>query len=185
MTTRSLTKTILGPCLVLGGIGAAQAATPANPLLAPGNLPYDAPPFDRIHDADYAPAIEAAMREHQAEIERIADNPAAPDFDNTIVAMERSGATLTRVVQIFENITQSNTDPALDAAKDDIDPKLQAHEDSIHLNPQLFGRVRNVHAAADTLGLDSKSRYMLDEIYKELYMPVRRCRPPTRRGCAR
>jgi len=167
MTTRSLTKTILGPCLVLGGIGAAQAATPANPLLAPGNLPYDAPPFDRIHDADYAPAIEAAMREHQAEIERIADNPAAPDFDNTIVAMERSGATLTRVVQIFENITQSNTDPALDAAKDDIDPKLQAHEDSIHLNPQLFGRVRNVHAAADTLGLDSKSRYMLDEIYKE------------------
>lgn len=167
MTTRSLTKTILGPCLVLGGIGAAQAATPANPLLAPGNLPYDAPPFDRIHDADYAPAIEAAMREHQAEIERIADNPAAPDFDNTIVAMERSGATLTRVVQIFENITQSNTDPALDAAKDDIDPKLQAHEDSIHLNPQLFGRVRSVHAAADTLGLDSKSRYMLDEIYKE------------------
>ena len=167
MTARSLTKTILGPCLVLGGIGAAQAAAPANPLLAPGNLPYDAPPFDRIHDADYAPAIEAAMREHQAEIERIADNPAAPDFDNTIVAMERSGATLTRVVQIFENITQSNTDPALDAAKDDIDPKLQAHEDSIHLNPQLFGRVRSVHAAADTLGLDSKSRYMLDEIYKE------------------
>ena len=167
MTARSLTKTILGPCLVLGGIGAAQAAAPANPLLAPGNLPYDAPPFDRIHDADYAPAIEAAMREHQAEIERIADNPAAPDFDNTIVAMERSGATLTRVVQIFENITQSNTDPALDAAKDDIDPKLQAHEDSIHLNPQLFGRVRSVHAAADMLGLDSKSRYMLDEIYKE------------------
>ncbi len=166
MTTRTLTKTLLAPALVLGGLGAAQAAFPENPLLAPSNLPYDAPPFDRIHDADYAPAIEAAMREHDAEIARIAGNPAAPDFDNTIVAMERSGATLTRVVQIFENITQSNTDDALDRTKDEIDPKLQAHQDGIHLNAQLFARVRAVHAAADTLKLDAKSRYLLDETFK-------------------
>ena len=165
MTTKTLARTLLAPALVLGGLNAAQAA-PGNPLLAPGNLPYDAPPFDRIHDADYAPAIDAAMREHTAEIERIAANPAAPDFENTIVAMERSGATLTRVVQIFENITQSNTDDALDRAKEDIDPKLQAHDDSIHLNPQLFARVRAVHAAA-TPNLDAKSRYLLDETYKE------------------
>ena len=167
MTTRTLAKTILAPCLVLGGLGTAQAAVPDNPLLAPSNLPYDAPPFDRIHDTDYAPAIEAAMSEHDAEITRIAADPAAPDFENTIVAMERSGATLTRVVQIFENITQSNTDDALDRTKDEIDPKLQAHEDSIHLNAQLFARVRSVHAAADTLKLDAKSRYLLDETYKE------------------
>ena len=164
MTTRTLA--LLAPALVLGGLAPAQAAAPDNPLLAPGNLPYDAPPFDRIHDADYAPAIEAAMREHDAEITRIAGDPAAPDFENTIVAMERSGATLTRVVQIFENITQSNTDDALDRTKDEIDPKLQAHEDSVHLNAQLFARVRAVHAAADTLKLDAKSRFLLDETYK-------------------
>ena len=167
MTTRTLAKTLLAPCLVLGGLGTSQAAVPDNPLLAPSNLPYDAPPFDRIHDADYAPAIEAAMREHDAEIAHIAGDQAAPDFENTIVAMERSGAMLTRVVQIFENITQSNTDDALDKTKDEIDPKLQAHEDSIHLNAQLFARVRAVHAAADTLKLDAKSRYLLDETYKE------------------
>ena len=167
MTTRSLTKTLLAPCLVVGGLGAAHADTPANPLLAPSNLPYDAPPFDRIHDSDYVPAIEAAMREHQAEIDRIATDLAAPTFENTIVAMERSGATLTRVVQIFENVTQSNTDPALDAAKDLIEPKLQAHDDSIHLNAQLFARVKAVHAGAEAQKLDTKSRYLLDETYKD------------------
>ena len=167
MIARTLTQTVLGPALVLGGLNTAQAAAPDNPLLAPSNLPYDAPPFDRIHDADYAPAIEAAMREHTAEIERIAANPAAPDFDNTIGALERSGATLTRVVQIFENITQSNTDDALDRTKEDVDPKLQAHGDSIHLNPLLFARVRAVHDSAEARTLDAKSRYLLDETYKD------------------
>ncbi len=167
MTARSLTKAMLAPALMLGGLNGAQAAPSDNPLLAPSNLPYDAPPFDRIHDADYAPAIEAAMREHMAEIERIAANPAAPDFDNTIVAMERSGATLTRVVQIFENVTQSNTDDALDRTKADIEPKLQAHDDSIHLNPQLFARVRAVHASSEAHTLDPKSRYLLNETFKD------------------
>lgn len=162
MKTRLLTATMLS-CLMWG----AAAAEPANPLLAPNALPYAAPPFDRIHDADYAPAIETAMREHQAEIDRIAGDTAAPDFDNTIVAMERSGAALARVARIFENLTQSNTDDALDKTKDDIDPKLQAHQDGIYLNARLFARVRAVRAAADTLKLDSKSRYLVDETYKD------------------
>ena len=145
MTARALTSSLLAPALVMGGLGTALADAPSNPLLAPSTLPYQAPPFDKIHDADYAPAIDAAMRAHDAEIAAIAGSRAAPDFDNTIVAMERSGALLTRVSQIFGNITQSNTDDALDKAKSEIDPKLQAHQDGIYLNPQLFARVRAVH----------------------------------------
>jgi peptidyl-dipeptidase Dcp len=159
----TIAKAILGPCLLLGALGAAQA----NPLLTPSGLPYDAPPFDRVTDADYAPAIEAAMRAHAAQIDRIAADTSPPSFDNTIVAMESSGATLTRVVQIFENITQSNTDPTLDAVKSDVDPKLQAHQDSITLNPRLFARIKAVYDARAKSSLDAKSLYLLEETYKD------------------
>ena len=151
---------------MLGAVHAAQAA-PANPLLAPSTLPYGAPPFDKISDADYAPAFTAALAEHQAEIDAIAANPAPANFDNTIVAMERSGATLARVAQIFGNLTQSNTDPALDRAKEDIDPLLQAHDDAIHLNARLFARVKAVFDQRATLKLDAKSSYLLEQTYKD------------------
>jgi len=171
MTPPNLAKMLLAPSLVLGGLVSSAALggpVPAqNPLLAPSDLPYGAPPFDRIKDADYAPAIEAAMREHEAEIDRIVGTAAPADFDNTIVALERSGALLSRVVQIFEGMTQSNTDPALDAIKRDINPKLQAHEDQINLNPRLFARVRAVYEARGTLKLDAKSRYLLEQIYAD------------------
>ncbi len=166
MTARVLTSSLLAPVLAFGGLSAALADTPANPLLTPSTLPYQAPPFDKIHDADYLPAIEAAMRAHDTEIAAIAGDRAAPDFDNTIVAMERSGALLTRVSQIFGNITQSNTDDALDRAKDEIDPKLQAHQDGIYLNPLLFARVKAVYEKRAGLGLDAKSLYLLEQTYK-------------------
>jgi peptidyl-dipeptidase Dcp len=159
-------KALLGPCLVLSGLTAAQAAPP-NPLLVPSGLPYDAPPFDRITDADYAPAIEAALREHEGQIDRIAADTSPPSFENTVVAMEASGATLARVVQIFENITQSNTDPTLDAVKDDIDPKLQDHQDSIYLNGRIFARLKSVYDGRENLHLDAKSRYLLEETLRD------------------
>jgi peptidyl-dipeptidase Dcp len=165
MTTRRLKTTLLAPCAVLGSLIAAQAGAADNPLLAPSTLPYNAPAFDRIHDADFAPAIEAAIAGHNQEIARIAGNPAPPDFDNTIVAMERAGVTLTRVTQVFENLAQSNTDPALDAARSAIDPKLQAHDDAVHLNAKLFARIKAIHAAPPA-GLDARSRFLLDETYK-------------------
>ena len=164
MSTRSL---MIAPALLLSGLGGAQAAPGENPLLAPSTLPYQAPPFDRIHDADYAPAIAAALHAHDAEIAAIAGSRDAASFDNTIVALERSGAMLTRVVQVFENITQSNTDAALDAAKQQIDPELQAHEDGIRLNPLLFARVKAVYDARASLGLDAKSGYLVEQTYKE------------------
>jgi peptidyl-dipeptidase Dcp len=146
---------------------AAAPALAANPLLGRSGLPYDAPPFDRITDADYAPAIDTAIAEHDGEIARIAGDPAPPTFENTIVALERSGATLTRVAQIFENLTQSNTDPALDAAKEVIDPKLQAHRDAIMLNAKLFSRVKAVYGTRDSLKLDGNSAFLLEQTYKQ------------------
>src|SRR6185295_594908 len=75
----------------------APRASTANPLLAPSPLPFHAPPFDKIHDADFAPAFEEGMRQQMAEVQKIANNPAAPTFANTLVALERSGQTLSRV----------------------------------------------------------------------------------------
>jgi len=138
-----------------------------NPLLAPPALPYGAPPFDRITDGDYAPALDAAMKAHSAEIQRIAASPMPPSFENTIVALEGSGALLSRVAAIFENITQSNTDAALDAIKDRYEPLLQAHQDSIYLNGRLFSRVKALYESRANLKLDAKSRYLLEQIYSD------------------
>jgi peptidyl-dipeptidase Dcp len=142
-------------------------AADMNPLLAANPLPYGAPPFDKIGNADYAPAIEAAMKDSEAEIGHIANNPLPPSFENTVVALERAGTRLTRVVQIFENLAQSNTNPAIDAAKEEIEPKLQAHQDSIFLNARLFGRIKGLWAEKDKLWLDAKSAYLLETIYKQ------------------
>ena len=88
---------------------AAAAAPAANPLLTPSTLPFQAPPFDKINDADYMPAFEQGMKENLAEIQKIDDNPEAPTFANTFEAMERSGATLTRVSRVFFGLTQADT----------------------------------------------------------------------------
>src|ERR1700760_2092269 len=96
-------------------VGAAQAADapPANPLLVESTLPLHFPRFDQIHDDDFQPALEQGIVEHRKEIEAIAANPDKPTFDNTIVAMERSGRTLDRVETIFSNLAGANTDAKL------------------------------------------------------------------------
>jgi peptidyl-dipeptidase Dcp len=145
----------------------AAGAAHANPLLAPSTLPYQAPPFDQIHDSDYAPAIDAGIAAHDREIEAIANNAAAPTFENTIVAMERSGQVLTRAGRVFENLAQSNTDDAIDKARGEIEPKLQAHQDSIMLNPRLFARVKAIYDSRASLKLDAHSAYLREETYKD------------------
>jgi peptidyl-dipeptidase Dcp len=143
--------------------GAAQATTAStdNPLLVPSTLPLHYPPFDKIRNEDYAPAFEKGMAEKLAEVDAIAANPAKPTFENTIVALERSGATLNRVNLAFFNLTSSNTNPALDAVQRDIAPKLAAHNDAILLDPKLFARVDTLYRARDTLGLDAESARLL------------------------
>lgn len=135
---------------------------PENPLLTASTLPFEYPPFDRIRDEHFAPAFEAGMREQLAEIDAIANNPEPASFDNTIVAMERSGALLNRVSAVFYNLAASHTNPQLQAVQADMAPRLAAHGDTILLNPALFARVQNLYSQRATLGLDAESARLLE-----------------------
>jgi peptidyl-dipeptidase Dcp len=145
--------------------GAADAAR-TNPLLTPSDLPLQAPPFDRIRDEDFAPAFTAAMADHLREIDAIADDPAAPTFDNTLVALEHAGWRLRNVNLVFNGLTGANTNPALQAVQQDIAPKLAAHRDAVLLNGKLFARVEAVWQQKDQLQLDQESAHLLDYYYQ-------------------
>src|SRR5262244_3004674 len=144
----------------------AHAADSANPFFAESTLPFHAPPFDKIKDADYQPAIEEGMKDQLAEIEKIANNPDTPTFANTLEAMERSGALLTRVTKVFFNLAQSNTNDTIQKIRSEEAPKLAAHQDTIYLNPKLFARVKALYEKRASLGLDAESAYLLERYYK-------------------
>jgi len=143
--------------------GAASAAPGAadfgrsNPFQAPSALPFQAPPFDKIKDADYQPAIEAGMARQLDEIQRIADNPSQPTFANTFVAMEKSGRLLQRALNAFNCVSQADTNPFLQSAKTALAPKLAAHDDAIHLNRKLFARIAALYERRESLNLDPES----------------------------
>jgi peptidyl-dipeptidase Dcp len=137
-----------------------------NPFSAASSLPFQAPPFDRISDADFQPAIEAGMTGNLAEVEAIANSPDAPAFANTIEAMERSGAMLTRVQRVFGALTQSNTNPTLQRIQAEEAPKLAAHRDAIYLNPKLFARVKAIYDQRSTLNLDPESKELVERYYR-------------------
>jgi peptidyl-dipeptidase Dcp len=143
----------------------APAATADNPLLTRSTLPYQLPPFDKITNEAYGPAIEEGMVQQKREIEAIANNPAAATFANTIVAMERSGQTLTRAVNVFFYMTSSNTNPDLEKLQADLAPKLAAHSDSISLNPALFARISALYDKRASLDLDPESLRLLERYY--------------------
>uniref|UniRef100_UPI0035CABFAB M3 family metallopeptidase n=1 Tax=uncultured Sphingomonas sp. TaxID=158754 RepID=UPI0035CABFAB len=147
-------------------IGAAPVPASDGPFATRSTLPFEAPPFDRITDADYQPGFEAGMAEQLAEMRRIAADPAAPTFDNTIAAMERSGAILRRVSAAFGAVNQADTNPARQAVQKAMAPRLAAHNDAIYLDPALFARVKRLYDARETSGLDPQQRQVLDIIYQ-------------------
>jgi peptidyl-dipeptidase Dcp len=138
---------------------------PSNPFYAPSTLPFEAPPFDKIKDEDFQAAIDAGMAQQQAEIQSIAENPDAPTFDNTFVAMEKSGKLLQRVVAAFDGVTGANTDPTLQKIKTIEAPKLAAHEDFIYLNTKLFARVSTIYKQRASLKLDPESLRLVEYYY--------------------
>jgi peptidyl-dipeptidase Dcp len=144
---------------------AQTAATAQNPLLTPSTLPFEAPPFDRIKDSDFQPAIDEGMRQDLADIAKIADQSAPPTFDNTIVALERSGQLLARVQRVFGGLTQSNTNPTLQRVRREEAPRLAAHSDAINLNPRLFARIRTIYEHRKTSGLDAEQQYLVERYY--------------------
>jgi peptidyl-dipeptidase Dcp len=153
----------MSACLIASAGG---AVTPmSNPFAQPSTLPFQAPRFDLITDKDYQPAIEAGMAEQAAEITRIANNPAAPTFDNTIVAIERSGRMLDRATSAFFGVVQANTNPTLDKVQETVSPKLTQHSDSIYLNAKLFARVQAIYARRASLELTPEQAQLL-EVYR-------------------
>ncbi len=138
-----------------------------NPFFAPSPLPFQAPPFDRIKDGDFRPAFEAGMKQQLAEVAAIADNPGAPTFENTLVALEKSGQILTRVSLVFDGLSSADTNPALQKLQEEIAPKLAAQRDAILLNPKLFKRVEAIYEQRSTLKLDPESARLLEVTYKQ------------------
>ena len=145
----------------------AKPFSPSNPFANASTVLYQAPPFDKIHNDDYQPAIEEGMRVQIAEVEAIAADTAAPTFENTIVALEKTGVMLTRANNVFQAITQANTNDTLQALQGELAPKLAAHADAILLNAKLFARVKAVHDARTTSKLDSVQHFLVERYYKD------------------
>ncbi len=143
----------------------AQGFTSANPFAEASPLLYQAPPFDKIHDSDYKPAMEEGMCLQLSEIESIASNRARPTFENTIVAMERSGELLTRAAKVFFAVQQANTDDTLQAILSEEAPRLAAHNDAIYLNDKLFQRVKVIYDNRNLLDLDPVQKFLIRRYY--------------------
>ncbi|MFF3598337.1 M3 family metallopeptidase [Kitasatospora indigofera] len=133
-----------------------------NPFFEPSTLVYELPPFTAIREEHYLPAFERGMADQLAEIAAITADPQAPTFDNTLVALERSGALLRRVSAVFLNQSSSDTNDLVDAVDAEISPRLAAHQDAIHLDAALFARIEALHERRHDLGLDAQSLRLLE-----------------------
>ncbi|THC43622.1 M3 family metallopeptidase [Massilia sp. Mn16-1_5] len=148
----------------------AQSATvfdASNPFAKPSTLPFNYPAWDKIRNEHFAPAFAEGMRQEAREVEAIANNKAAPSFDNTIVAMERSGQLLNRVQAAFGTLTGSYTNDTLQALQKELSPQLAAHNDAIRLNPKLYARIKALYDKRSKLKLDAESSYLLERYHTD------------------
>ncbi len=139
----------------------------SNPFMKASTLPFQAPDFNKIKDSDFAPAFEEGFRQNLEEIKMIADNPEPATFDNTLVALEKSGEILRRVNGVFNMLSGANTDSVLQKLNEEIAPKLAAQQDAIFLNDSLFKRVQTLYQKKDQLNLDKESLRLLEYYYDE------------------
>ncbi len=137
-----------------------------NIFLTEYNTPYGTPPFDQITFEDYRPAFLAGMDEQTVEVRAIINNPDEPTFENTIVALDNSGRTLSRVSRVFYGLRGTNTDDQMNALAEELSPELSAHSDNIYLNEDLFARIKAVHDNSANLNLTTEQSRLLDEYYK-------------------
>ncbi len=153
-----------------GGAPLSQSAhgfSAANPFAEPSSLQYQAPPFNKIGNLDYQPAIEEGMRQAQQDWNTIAKEPSPATFDNTILPLEKSGVLLTRVNRVFGGVVAANTNDTLQQVQTEEAPKLASHYDALYLNPQIFRRVEAVYAKREALQPEQRAvveRYHRDFI---------------------
>lgn len=158
------------PAPVTEDTAKTEAASPAtseesNPFFVDSTLPYHAPDFTKIRDEHYLPALLEGMKRHIAEVEAIANNPEAATFENTLVAMEKSGDLLLRAANVFMNLAGTDTNETIQKVQAEIAPKFAAHQDAILLNPKLFARVKSIYDARDMLNLDPESKRLVELYY--------------------
>jgi peptidyl-dipeptidase Dcp len=140
---------------------------PSNPFYAESTLPFHAPPFDKIKDADYQPAMEAGMAQQREEVSKIPHDSAAPTFENTIVAMEKTGRLFERAMLAFNCVTGANLNPTLQKVQEIEAPKLAAHNDAIYLDAKLFQRVKAIYDKRASQKLDAESLRLVEWYYKK------------------
>src|SRR3954470_18684722 len=147
---------------------AASATLPASsPFAQSSSLPFQTPDFAKIKDGDYLPALLAGMAQQKKEVTAIANDPAAPTFDNTVVAMERSGLLLERANLAFSAVNGANTNDTLQATDTKTAPLFAAHNDAIFLNPKLYQRFKTLHDNQAALALNPEQAKLLDVYYKQ------------------
>src|SRR5690606_36068585 len=132
---------------------------------ARSTLPLEYPPFDLIEDRHFGPALDRGMAEHLDEVAAIAADPESPTFDNTIVALERSGRLLNRAATVFYNLVGADTNDERQRIQAEYAPKLSAHDDAIRLNSELFARIESLHARRDELGLDPEAVRLIERYH--------------------
>lgn len=139
--------------------------TSANPLLQSWDTPYGLPPFGQFGAQHFAPAFAVALKAHREELDAIATQVAAPTFDNTIAPFDKSGRLLSRIKALFDNLTASETSPALQAAERELAAPLAAHSNAVYMHDALFKRVDAMHETRASLGLESEQLRMLERIH--------------------
>ena len=137
-----------------------------NPLLQPYNTKYEIPPFNKIKNEHYMPALKAGIARHNAEIEAIVNNPEAPTFENTILAYDRAGADLEKVLMVYFALSESNSSPELQAVAEEFEPLVAAHYDEVSMNPGLFKRVKALYDNRDKLNLATDQKLLVEKMYK-------------------
>ena len=167
------TLTLLVTGIIALGFGNITASAVSNnfdqtnPFYAQSPLLFQAPPFDKIKDEDYQPAIEAGMAQQKEEVRALADNPAPPTFENTVVALEKTGQLFNRVMLVFNGVTAANLSPVLEKVQEIEAPKLAAHQDAIFLDTKLFRRFETIYKQRESLHLDPESLRLVEYYYKE------------------
>lgn len=137
-----------------------------NPFFKAYTTPYQVPPFDLIKNEHFKPAILEGIKQHEAEINAIANSSAKPTFENTIVAMDKAGALLTRVSSVFYNLNSANTNDEIQKTAREISPEMAAHSDNIILNQKLFSRVKQLWDTKESLKLSSEQAKLLEKTHK-------------------
>lgn len=137
-----------------------------NPFFKAYTNKYDAPPFDKIKMSDYMPAFEVGMRDHQMEIDEVANNTEEPTFANVIEKLEFSGELLNKVSSVFFNLNSADTNDEMDKIAEEITPKLTEHSDNLYLNNKIFQKVKKLYDKRETLGLTAEQNRLLEKYYK-------------------